>query len=206
MQFYDKYIGHKLGNDFNSLGHRCKEPQDINLRNYILFVGDNITLGLGTPIEETYPYLVSKQMNMDYYNLAVFNGGLDASRYNLLSWYANQPRPRAIVICHEFINSFMTADQNFANWKTCDLLDERVQSIFDAGNTNNFFTTRQLLARKLIKNLVNIPIYQIEFKDKTPLFTEDIINIKYDGELQNHSSIAESLLSTMKTNARKALP
>lgn len=206
MQFYGKYVGHKLGNDFNSLGHRCKEIADINLRNYVLFVGDNIALGLGTPIEETYPYLVSKQMNMDYYNLAVFNGGLDASRYNLLSWYANQPRPRAIVISHEFINSFMTADQNFENWKTCDLTDERVQSIFDAGNTNNFFTTRQFLTTRLIKNLVNIPIYQIEFKDRTPLFTEDIINIKYDGELYNHASIAESLLDVMKTTARKVLP
>lgn len=206
MQFYDKYIGHKLGNDFNSLGHRCKEVADINFRNYILFVGDNISLGLGTPIEKTYPYLVSKKLNIDYYNLAVFNGGLDASRYNLLSWYANQPKPRAVVISHEFINSFMTADQNFNNWKSCDLEDDRIQSIFDSGNTNHFFTTRQLLTTKLIKNIVNVPIYQIEFKDKTPLFNDHVVNIQYNDDIHNHDAIANRLCEVMRITARKALP
>jgi hypothetical protein len=206
MQFHGKYLGHSLGNDFNSIGHRCKEIADINHRNYILFVGDNITLGLGTPIEETYPYLVSKKMNMDYYNLAVFNGGLDASRFNLLSWYTNQLKPRAIVVGHEFINSFLTADQNFDNWKACNLSDERVQAIFDAGNTNNFFVTRQILAEKLIKNLIKIPIYQIQFDGRMPLFTEHVIDIKYDGELYNHASIADSILNAMNETAKKVLP
>jgi hypothetical protein len=206
MQFYDKYIGHSLGNDFNSLGHRCREIDDINHRNYILFVGDNITLGLGTSIEETYPYLVSKQLNMDYYNLAVFNGGLDASKYNMISWQANQPTPRAIVVGHEFLNSFLTADQNFQNWKTCDLSDASVQDIFDAGNTNGFFTTRQFLAEKILKNLIKVPIYQIVFNDKTPLFTSGIVNIKYDGDPYNHTDITTVVVNAMRTNTRKMLP
>jgi hypothetical protein len=72
--------------NLNSYGHRCKELSELNLHNYILFVGDNICLSYHLPIEETFPYIVSKKLNVDYYNLSIFNGGIEAIKFNLLSW------------------------------------------------------------------------------------------------------------------------
>ena len=207
MQFYNKYLGDHLGNDFNSLGHRCREFQDINLRNYILFLGDNIALGLGTPIEETYPYLVSKALNMDYYNLAVFNGGIDATRYNLLTWFAKvKSPPRLIVVSHQFLNSFIVTNQQYDTWQSCDLRNAIVQDVYKHGNYNGFFETKRFLADVVIKNSIQVPIYQVEFKDSTPLLTSNVTNMLYDGDMFDHQSIANVIQHSVLDKIRRARP
>jgi len=196
MQFYDSLLGHELADIFNSRGHRCKEIEEINLHNYILFAGDNVGVGWGTPIEETYPYLTSNALKIDYYNLSIFNGGLDSLRYNLITWYHKIPqKPRAIIISNEFLNSFLVTDQNYTRFDPCDLNNEKVRSVLDAGNTTNYFLTRQYFTDKLLSNLIKAPIYQIVFKDKIPAFKNNTINIKHDGDLFDHKTISELIIA-----------
>lgn len=204
MQFYDTLLGHDLDPQFNSRGHRCKEIEELNLHNYILFVGDNISLALDKPIEETYPYIVSKKLRMDYYNLSITNGGLDSIKYNLLSWNNIQPiKPKLIVVASEFLNSFIVSDRNNDVWKVCDYNDANVKELFNAGNHNAFFTTRRILADKLIRNTIISPIYQITLKDRIPLFSENIVNIdsEYDQE-----SIAKLIVQEYNKHSRVARP
>lgn len=207
MNFYDNLLGNDLSDIFNSRGHRCKELEEINLRNYILFAGDNVGVGWGTPLEETYPYLVSKKLNVDYYNLSIFNGGLDALKYNLITWYMTIPqKPRAIVISNEFLNSFVVSDLNQRKFSPCDLSDERVQVVLDTGNTTNFFTSRQYFADKLISNLIKNPIYQIEFKDRIPAFKTNVINLKHEGDMFDHKAISEIVIAELDKTKRQARP
>ena len=199
MQFYDNLLGHDLADIFNSRGHRCKEIEEINLQNYILFAGDNVGVGWGTPLEETYPYLISKALNVDYYNLSIFNGGLDSLRYNLITWYHKIPqKPRAIIISNEFLNSFIVSDINGNNLKPCDLNDEKVQVVLNTGNTTNYFKTRQYFTDKLLSNLIKNPIYQIEFKDKIPGLTSNVINLKHNGDIFDHKAISELVMKLIK--------
>jgi hypothetical protein len=196
MQFYDNLLGHDLADIFNSRGHRCKEIEEINLQNYILFAGDNVGVGWGTPIEETYPYLVSKALKKDYYNLSIFNGGLDSLRYNLITWYHKIPqKPRAIIISNEFLNSFIVSDLNNTTFLPCDLNDENVKSVLDSGNTTNYFLTRQYFTDKLISNLIKIPIYQIEFKDKIPALKNNVISLKHEGDIFDHHAISKLIVA-----------
>jgi hypothetical protein len=196
MQFYDNLLGHDLADIFNSRGHRCKEIEEINLQNYILFAGDNVGVGWGTPLEETYPYLVSKALKTDYYNLSIFNGGLDSLRYNLITWYHKIPqKPRAIIISNEFLNSFLVTDQNYTSFSPCDLNDENVKSVLDSGNTTNYFLTRQYFTNKLIYNLIKIPIYQIEFKDKIPALKNNVISLKHEGDMFDHHAISKLIVA-----------
>jgi hypothetical protein len=207
MQFYDSLLGHDPDPQFNSRGHRCKEIEDLSLHNYILFAGDNVALGLDKPVEETFPYLVSKKLNMDYYNLSIFNGGLDAIRYNLITWNHIQPvKPRLIVVASEFLNSFLVSNKSYSHWAACDTNDEKVKDLFDAGNYNAFFITKQVLADKLLRNIINTPIYQVAFKDKISLFTDGITNLKHDGDITDHQSIAQSIVSQFNKHTRMALP
>lgn len=207
MQFYDTLLGHDPDPQFNSRGHRCKEIEELNQRNYILFAGDNVSLGLDKPVEETFPYMVSKALNADYYNLSIFNGGLDAIRYNLLTWNHSQvTKPRFIVIATEFLNSFIVSDPNYAFWKACDCNDDKVKELFDAGNHNAFFTTRQILADKLLRTAINTPIYQVAFKDKIPLFSDFPNTIDFDGDLGDHTAIAEKICIAVQQNSKKAMP
>ena len=207
MQFYDNLLGHDLADIFNSRGHRCKEIEEINLQNYILFAGDNVGVGWGTPLEETYPYLISKALNVDYYNLSIFNGGLDSLRYNLITWYHNIPqKPRAIIISNEFLNSFIVSDINGNNLKPCDLNDEKVQVVLNTGNTTNYFKTRQYFTDKLLSNLIKNPIYQIEFKDKIPGLTSNVINLKHDGDTFDHTTISTLVINEINKTKKQVRP
>lgn len=204
MQFYDTLLGHDPDPQFNSRGHRCKDIEELNLHGYILFVGDNISLALDKPVEETYPYIVSKKLRMDYYNLSITNGGLDAIRYNLLTWNNIQPaKPKLIVVAAEFLNSFIVTDQNYTDWKVCDYNDDKVKELFDAGNHNAFFTTRRILADKLIRNTIHTPIYQIVLKDKIPLFSKDVVNLNSDFD---QVSIAQLIVAEYNKHSRIARP
>jgi hypothetical protein len=207
MQFYDSLLGHDLADIFNSRGHRCKEIEEINLQNYILFAGDNVGVGWGTPLEETYPYLISKALKIDYYNLSIFNGGLDSLRYNLITWYTTIPqKPRAIVISNEFLNSFIVTDQNYTKFNICDLNDEKVQSVLDAGNTTNYFLTRQFITDKLLSNLIKNPIYQIEFKDRIPALKNNVINLKHNGDIFDHRAISDLVINELNKAKKQVRP
>jgi hypothetical protein len=207
MQFYDNLLGHDLADIFNSRGHRCKEIEEINLQNYILFAGDNVGVGWGTPLEETYPYLISKALNIDYYNLSIFNGGLESLRYNLITWYHKIPqKPRAIIISNEFLNSFIVSDINGNNLKPCDLNDEKVQSVLNTGNITNYFKTRQYFTDKLLSNLIKNPIYQIEFKDKIPGLTSNVINLKHNGDIFDHKAISELVINEINKTKKQVRP
>jgi len=207
MQFYDSLLGHDLADIFNSRGHRCKEIEEINLQNYILFAGDNVGVGWGTPLEETYPYLISKALNIDYYNLSIFNGGLDTLRYNLITWYHKIPqKPRAVIISNEFLNSFIVSDINGNNLRPCDLNDEKVQIVLDTGNTTNYFKTRQYFTDKLLSNLIKNPIYQIEFKDKIPGLTSNVINLKHNGDIFDHKAISKLVINEINKTKKQVRP
>lgn len=207
MKFYDNFLGHDPADIFNSRGHRCKEIEEINLQNYILFAGDNVGVGWGTPLEETYPYLISNALNIDYYNLSIFNGGLDSLRYNLITWYHKIPqKPRAIVISNEFLNSFIVSDINGNNLKPCDLDDEKVQTVLNTGNTTNYFKTRQYFTDKLLSNLIKNPIYQIEFKDKIPGLTSNVINLKHDGDVFDHKAISKLVINEINKTKKQVRP
>jgi len=207
MQFYDSLLGHDLADIFNSRGHRCKEIEEINLQNYILFAGDNVGVGWGTPIEETYPYLISKALKIDYYNLSILNGGLESLKYNLIAWYHKIPqKPRAIIISNEFLNSFLVSNQNNTGFKQCDLNDDKVQAVLDNGNTTNYFSTRHFITDKLLANLIINPIYQIEFKDRVPALKNNVINLKHEGDIFNHNAISQLVIDELNKTKRQVRP
>ena len=125
--------------NLNSYGHRCKEISDVNLHNYILFVGDNVCLSYHIPVEETFPYIISQQLKTDYYNLSVFNGGIEAVKFNLFSWLSlvKQP-PKTIILASEFANALMISGPTIDWTKPADYSDNDVSELLNAGNISGF--------------------------------------------------------------------
>ena len=98
----DQFIQAKaFGEDpeYNSHGHRCKEIEDVDLDNYVLFAGCSHTEGVGVTIEDSYPGQVAKELDCDYYNLSVGGGGIDAVEHNLLMWFLLHDKPPKYVFC-----------------------------------------------------------------------------------------------------------
>ena len=63
----DGFLYNIIGDELNSLGHRCKEikevlGEDLQFPRYFLVLGDNACLHMHKPLEETWPYLLSKSI------------------------------------------------------------------------------------------------------------------------------------------------
>lgn len=82
-EYRKKVVSYK----FNSLGHRSDELSYLDLDNYILTIGCSQTEGVGNALEDTYPYLVSKKLKCDYYNLSLGGTGIDAMIHNFSVWF-----------------------------------------------------------------------------------------------------------------------
>jgi len=207
MRFVEEFLGHDISPQFNSLGHRCKELRDLNFHNYVLFIGDNPGLGLDKPIEETFPYIVAKHMNVDYYNLCVFNGGVDALRYNLLLWlHKYSQRPKAIFVCCEFLNSVLVSDQNYSFMKPCDTKDLIVQDVLENAQKSGYFDFRNYLADKMISRMINFPIYQIKLSDRKQIFSRYVIDIEYKDDIYDYKKIADTVISFVDKRNVRAKP
>lgn len=207
MKFVNGLLGNGLTDQYNSNGHRCKEISEINFQNYILFAGDNGSLGLDKPIEQTFPYLISQKIKCDYYNLSVFNGGLDALRYNLISWFVRYKRPKAVIISCEFLNSLLISDNNFFRIKGADYNDEMIQDITNIGNVRGFFSGRNTLAKELLKQYIICPIYQLRYKDSVQLFdSEFVTDIHYEGDQFDYANIAQVIFNSMIAKSQRVRP
>lgn len=207
MKFVDGLLGNGLSEHYNSNGHRCKEISEINLQNYILFAGDNGSLGLDKPIEKTFPYIISQKLKCDYYNLSVFNGGLDALRYNLISWFVKYKRPKSVIISCEFMNSLLISNNNFTEIKAADYQDEIIQDVANIGNVCGFFAGRNILAKELLKQYIICPIYQLRYKNSVQLFDSDFVtDIEYDGDQFDYNNIAEVISSKIIAKTQRVRP
>ena len=209
MRFYDNLLGHNLSDpnlNLNLHGHRCRNISDINMHNYILFAGDNVAVDFNQPLEKTYPYLISNSLKMDYYNVAVFNGGLETIKYNLLTWYHTYPKPKFIVVSAEFLDSLLVSDSKINDIAVADYNNKAITQIMSVGETSGFFPSRRVFAENVLLNTLAVPIYQIKFENKNPLFTSVVNTVNLTGDIFNHEKIAELVVSAYQSTKRKMVP
>lgn len=209
MQYYlhDGFLGHESGGEYNSLGHRCKELSELNLQNYILFACENLGTSLDLPVEKTFPYILSKNLKVDYYNLSIFRGGIDSIKFNLISWFSKiKNKPRAVVISCEFINSFLVSHQNDDKFYPCEYDDEDIRSLFHHGNYTGYFEMKNLLVEMEIQSCINSPIYQIVYQDREPILKTKSFDIIVDSIHPNHEELASLIEDKIRSNMMKVKP
>jgi hypothetical protein len=87
---------------FNSQGFRCEEfSQDIG----ILFLGCSYTVGVGLPVEETWPYLVAKSLGLNYANLAQAGGSNDTA-FRLGYHWIPRLKPKIVFLLSPEVHRF----------------------------------------------------------------------------------------------------
>jgi hypothetical protein len=87
------WINNPFTYKFNSDGFRCNEfTQDPS----ILFLGCSFTLGVGVPVEQIWPELVSQQLSMQCANLGLGGSSADTA-FRLCQGWIDKIRPKIIV-------------------------------------------------------------------------------------------------------------
>lgn len=174
MQFNDKFIGHdpnstKLKDGifyrYNNLGHRCDNVENINLDDYILFVGCSHTEGVGLDVVQTYPHLTSLKLGCSYYNLSLTASGLDVAFYNTLMWLETYKKPRFIVFQYPDSTRFSTMlmhTNNVVPYGSWTNIEEH-SKLFVSANEQGLINFRNTCIYNLIESIVDIPILKLAF-------------------------------------------
>lgn len=166
------YRDNPISYTFNSLGFRCSELSEINFDNYILFLGDSHTEGVGLHLENTYPYQVSKQLNKSYFNLGSGGTGIDVMFYNLITWLNTFPHPQYIVLFYtENTRTLVKMPDDFRyqnisiNWSEGDTNHDNAKKFLVLGDLLGFFNSRTNLYAKMIDSILKN--HKIHYKNIT---------------------------------------
>lgn len=176
----------------NRLGYRCKELSEIDNDNFFLTLGCSHTEGSGHFLEDTWPYLVSDMLHMDYLNHAKGGGGPDLVYINSVLFLKNSPvKPKFVVIQWPDPARFMYKNLNILRLSGINFPGpEKVKELFDMlikhdshlFNTYWAYTTTQLLWKLAGVPVVNWDTHEIYLKDLginhdlvVPLHAEDLI-------------------------------
>jgi hypothetical protein len=168
----------------NSNGHRCREIKDINLSNYILYAGCSHTEGIGLELEKTYPYLLSKSLSCDYYNLGVGGSGIDVLLHNLIVWFGTvKQKPKLVIIQWPFWARYVRFTKEPTNTNLQNNHISTVSGIKDPtlmeGESVHYFKTIEHLARIKIKHIIDVPIINVGLAEYPSIINDDFIIFDY---------------------------
>ena len=184
----DWYYRHnEITYSYNDHGHRCKNVKDLNFNNYILFVGCSHSEGVGNKLEDTHPYLVSKELGMDYYNLSLGGSSGETMRHNLTVWLTKFPAPKYIVWQWSFANRFLVQAGNVyvtvGSWNQ----DKELTKLLVQNAYSKIYSTRDSLIAEYLNQLQNsIPIIQFAYpqysvpKNSSAIIMEEYIDFARD--------------------------
>ena len=201
------YRSNHITYDINSNGHRCKNIDEIDLSNYILYTGCSNTEGVGLELKKSYPYLVSDILGHDYYNLAVGGTGIDVMVFNLITWFATVKQlPTAVVIQWPDETRFVTIDSTNTHmrprgtWTTDDPLISR--NIIDDETLGRSYT-RSFLAKKMLESSIKSPIHYVTVKSQlipTNILSSVLTSLDQARDLahygiKSHSNLSDKLVN-----------
>jgi hypothetical protein len=201
------YRTNSLTYNINHLGHRCKNINEIDLDNYILFAGCSHTAGIGLELEKTYPYIVSKKIGVDYYNLALGATGIDTVEYNVLSWlFTISKPPKAIVLQLPDHSRFLNKNENYdrllpyGSWTADSNCSKFIVNAEDSG----FFNARKKLALSLIESVAKCPVHKIVYGNQSGYDIKSLYmrgidkarDMSHSG-IQSHQEFSEVLVSAI---------
>jgi hypothetical protein len=79
---------------FNSHGFRADEFNSTD--SSVVFIGCSHTLGVGLPVESTWPYIVSAKLRLKNYNLGV-GGSSNDTAFRLTHYWLEQLKPSLVI-------------------------------------------------------------------------------------------------------------
>ena len=204
------YHNKELTYSFNHQGHRSKNFKDIDQDNYILFTGCSHTMGVGLELEKTYPYIVSKELGVDYYNLAVPATGIDVVEYNLLTWFFTvTKKPKLVLLQWPDHSRYIEYDFKInrglerGSWNT---EPDKFPFIVNAEDTGMFYARKNMTYR-LLNTCSPSPIIPFNFGNQQDYGMYDLHMPTLDkardlshAGIKSHDAFAKTLLNHIEVN------
>jgi hypothetical protein len=186
---------------YNSLGHRSKEIEEVDLDNYILCTGCSHTEGIGVEEDMIYPHVLADKLNCDYYNLGLGATGIDIVLHNLIIWFSTvTKKPKALIIqWPDYTRMITGADSNNLEPKGLWYNNDDYAKFVNLGIDLEFFDAKKIMAHYIVQSFDVPTVYfglhkVIPFNDDTII--EPIIDRARDlahPGIESHKQFAESI-------------
>jgi hypothetical protein len=157
---------HDITYRYNSRGFRDAEwPNTLDqLKNVIWCVGDSFTVGIGSPLEHTWPWLLSATTGQRVINISM-DGASNmwiARQVNLIQKEIN---PKNITIMWSYVHRREHENQNLTN-------EQRRLSAVDSTNSEDLLNLKYCLAMINHSNTIQlaIPEYRPNIVDYQPIW------------------------------------
>lgn len=139
--------------DYNEYGFRS--PEFKNNIEY-LFAGCSVASGLGLPIEETLPYILSKNLNVEYNSVARYGDSVPGQVSKIFSYINEFGNPKNIVALFPDFNRFLTFNNKtlLASQAFFDSYDEKT-FLWAKTTSENDFRTKEYM-NFMIKNTTSV--------------------------------------------------
>jgi len=203
------YRSHSIEYRYNDNGHRTKEIKDLDFDNYVLYTGCSHTEGIGLELEKTYPYLLSKLLEVDYYNMAVEGTGIDVVEYNLLTWFAKfTKKPKLVIIQWPDHSRFLSQYPGYENFipNGTWIKEENIEKFIAASEISGFYNARKNISYRLLHSVLSVPIVGVYMSSLASYDSTSVAVRRFDkardmqhsGILTN-ADIANRILGHIKT-------
>jgi hypothetical protein len=188
----------------NSFGHRSKEIDMLD-QDFVLFLGCSITVGSAVALEDTFAHIVSKELKIDYYNLAVEGSGPDLILFNLVNWMRHVKKtPKAVILqWPEIFRTFRQEGDNIVPlgpWGYRKNIKEHrfnqhwddYEKLIMTDHFTHLYTSARAEILALLKSY-DVPIFEI---NQIP-FDDYGRDLKHPG-IKSHQVIADQVLSEFR--------
>lgn len=205
----DWYYRHnKILYKYNSLGHRSIELSELPV-DYLLFIGCSFTEGIGLSIENTFADIVSKTLNIGYYNAGKGGSGPDFLALTLMALLTKlkNKKPKTIVIQWPSFNRFFKYEHTnfnspFLYYPSMTCANKNQEQLLEAMiktnstiNTNLFYRywLLECLKNTEIEKVFEICIDPLDPISSTENTTIKQINYKMTFDSKNYKELARDL-------------
>lgn len=162
-----RWIDAKFTYRFNKEGFRCDEFTNISS---IVFLGCSMTMGIGLPVEFTWPYLVSNNLNLSCYNLGIAGSSNDTAFRMAYAWL-EKINPTMVIFCQTFSHRWEIFAGNGFTGRSIHLDNGKFENEW-VGNPINGILNKEknrLAVQQLCNNLgikfISTEVEKIEFLD-----------------------------------------
>lgn len=199
--FVEENFGHSYS--YNENGHRTKPLKQLDTSNYILFTGCSHTEGTGLSVEETYPYVTSKLLGMDYYNLGAKGSGCDIMFYNIFTWlnkFVHKPKLIVVQWPYQLRYARYNTPDNITISKEGNWSQDKYKDFMLLGDRVGYFDLRTHLYDNLLKQIdipkvyVSFPIFNIKIQDYISFDTIDKAHDNKHNGPKSHRLLSEKIV------------
>lgn len=185
------WLNSKFTYKFNSHGFRCEEfTEDPS----IVFLGCSMTVGVGLPIEATWPTLVSNELNLKCYNLGI-GGASNDTAFRLALYWLEKIKPKMVVFCRTFPTRMEVFSATGAIANIADELPEFYLNYWTRNIHNvDLLQKKNSLAIMKLSEEIDAKFVQISVTDFQPLQVDLARDLAHPG-VQTNIKVSELVLS-----------